>query len=287
MRVPRPFAAPLAALLLLTACDTGPSGPPSPALWEVTGPDGAHGWLFGTAHSLPDGYDWGTPKVDAALAQAAALIVEVNLANELPDHAVDLARTPGMGSALARVGPAYRERLAAAFNDVGVTDAMFEDVETWGVALGLATNLTSGASENGADLALIRQAGAKPVVELEGYTRQLAIFDQLPEAEQADMLEIVAAEAENAEADAEKQLAAWRSGKIEVIEAEMDSGLLADPELREALLTRRNQDWAVQVDTMLKTGDALFIAVGLAHLLGEEGLPALLEKRGYTVKRIQ
>ena len=49
---------------------------PSPALWEVTGADGARGWLFGTIHALPDGVEWRTPALDEALTQAATLVVD-------------------------------------------------------------------------------------------------------------------------------------------------------------------------------------------------------------------
>ena len=69
----------LAGALALTGCG-GPAREwpePSPALWEVTGPDGAQGWLFGTIHSLPEGARWRTPAVDEALARSSLLVVEV------------------------------------------------------------------------------------------------------------------------------------------------------------------------------------------------------------------
>ena len=55
----RPIAAPLAALLLLVACDRANpppqfDAPPSPILFEVANDEGeVEGWLFGTMHSLP------------------------------------------------------------------------------------------------------------------------------------------------------------------------------------------------------------------------------------------
>ncbi len=64
---------------MLTACGEPERDwpAPSPALWEVSGPQGERGWLFGTIHSLPDGAEWRTPAVDRALAASDVLVVEI------------------------------------------------------------------------------------------------------------------------------------------------------------------------------------------------------------------
>ena len=75
----RILALALALAAALAACG-GPEEdwpPPSPALWEVSGPDGETGWLFGTIHALPEGVEWETPALEAALDRADALVVEV------------------------------------------------------------------------------------------------------------------------------------------------------------------------------------------------------------------
>jgi len=74
---------------------------------------------------------------------------------------------------------------------------------------------------------------------------------------------------------------------LATLEREMAGGILADPELRQALLTARNRAWTERVAALLAQGRRPLVAVGAAHMLGSEGLPALLAARGYTVRRIQ
>lgn len=290
MRWHGPALALLAAVLaLLASCAAQPDlPPPSPALWEVTGEDGRKGWLFGTVHALPDGYDWRTDTLDNAFDAADSLVIEADLEQADSRLYRELATTAGLGPPSERVEPVLRAQLAAAFAEAGLPEDSFVDMESWAVALTLASAFRPGKSSNGVDLALARTRGEKPLVELEGYAAQLSIFDRLPVSEQLDMLQIVAAEAGQATTEGDRQALAWRAGEVETLEAALDKGLLADPELREALLVRRNREWADRIDLLLREdGSRPFIAVGAAHLPGDEGLVALLRARGYTVTRIQ
>jgi uncharacterized protein YbaP (TraB family) len=72
-----------------------------------------------------------------------------------------------------------------------------------------------------------------------------------------------------------------------LIEAETKRGLLADPELREALFTGRNERWTARVQREMEAGLRPFVAVGAAHMAGPQGLPAMLEARGYKVTRLR
>ncbi len=59
-----------------------------------------------------------------------------------------------------------------------------------------------------------------------------------------------------------------------------------DASSSKAFLFDRNHNWAEQLQAVLPQ-KATFIAVGAAHLPGEEGLIALLRKMGYTVEPVQ
>lgn len=284
-----------AAALLVGACDSEPPADeapaPSPAIYELASPGGqVEGWMFGTIHALPDGTEWRTERIDAIVGQADMLVVEIAA---LEDSAANsrvferLARSPGQPDLLDRVDPAMRPDLLDLMDRGGFEDRDFAGLETWAAALSLARVMRYGDSANGVDRALIREFSGRPIDELEGFERQLAIFDRLPESEQRDLLGAVVADYRRVQADPARLAVAWRAGDLATLERESQRGMLADPELRAVFLSDRNRAWAERLVAIL-AGDARpLIAVGAAHLVGTEGLPSLLEQRGYTVTRIQ
>lgn len=58
------------------------------------------------------------------------------------------------------------------------------------------------------------------------------------------------------------------------------------PDLYQALLVRRNQAWLPLIEAMLTTQDVELVLVGALHLVGDEGVLAMLAKRGYTVEQL-
>lgn len=280
----------LLGALWLAGCgassDSGRDWPePSPALWEVTSPDGNRGWLFGTIHALPDGVAWRTPGFDEALGRSSVLLVEV-LQSDLDDaqSVFDrLGTSPDLPPLLQRFEPDERADVTVLLDRAGVSDTSFRHSETWAAALILSASARTGDTANGVDRALL--AERPEVLALESAQAQLSIFDRLPEEEQEDLLLAVAREAAAQRADA--SVKAWLTGDEEAFVALAQDSLLADPELRAALLDARNLAWIERIVAAVDAGDRPFVAVGASHMIGPSGLPALLSARGYRVRRIQ
>lgn len=282
--------------LLLAACSAGQGGddetspPPSPALYEVMSAGGElEGWVFGTIHSLPDDTEWRTDALERAVQDAEVLVVEVaGLADgaAIAETFAELSYNDQTIPIRSRVPSDRHETLDALLDEAGISSVQLIHSDTWAAALSLARVTGTGDPENGADRWLISAFSGRPALELEGAEAQLGIFDALPEKEQRDLLLLVLEEFERGKEPARDLAEAWRLGRIEEIEEAGRRGLLSDPELREALLTQRNRDWVGKLDGIARVRPPMLVAVGAAHLPGEDGILALLEQRGYSIRRI-
>lgn len=278
----------LAAAWALASCQPAPMKV-HPALWEVSGPDGQNGWLFGTVHALPRPADWRSAAIDRALSGSDRLVLEIHDVTD-PDAVARifqrLATSPGQPPIASRVPPALRPRLDALMRRDSIDPAQFATMETWAAAITLArASAPQDKGSYGLDAAVIAAAPGKPVAELEGATRQLEIFDRLPERDQRDMLALTVQSGEDQASESPVQ--AWARGDMAAIERATHADILADPELRAALLVDRNRDWTRQIAVMLRSGAHPFVAVGAAHVAGSDGLPAMLAAQGFTVRRVQ
>lgn len=282
-------------LLVLAGCSDAPGetvgrDPAHPLLYEIASADGvSRGWMLGTIHALPDGTEWRTPAIERAIGDAGVLVVEIRDLGEDGHVArafAALATSHGLPTLAERVPPELAAPLATLLVRGGLSPDRFAKTETWAAAIALARVDATGDPANGVDRALLADFAGRPVRELEGAEAQLAIFDGLSETDQRAMLAAVVRDAERARRDPGRLERAWLAGDATAIEASTREGFLAEPALREALLTGRNRRWADALVPLLESGPRPLVAVGSAHLVGPEGLAALLEARGYRLRRI-
>ena len=286
------FPVALAGALWLVSCGGSDRAPdrawpaPSPALWEVTAPDGDKAWLFGTVHALPDGVAWRTPAFEAAFDDAELLVVEIaalgDTAQAFPIFQ-RLSVTDGLPQLSHRVTGPDRAVVEALLDQVDARESDYDAMESWAAAMVLAGGVRLGDPDNGVDRAVLDSG--KPAEGLETFAQQFALFDALPQTEQNDLLVAVAHEATGS--DPAAALEFWLEGDVGALEQLAQAGMLGDPELRAALLDGRNRAWLDRIVPLIDEGRQPFVAVGAAHMLGNGGLPALLAQRGFTVRRLQ
>lgn len=282
----------LAVLAVLALGSCSKPAEVRPAMWLVEGPGGQKAWLFGTIHALSEPVDWRSDKVDRALAQSDRLVLEVAAIGD--DQATAnafarLASSSGLPSLDQRLPPDLHDELADALKQGGIKPGSLDGYESWAVALMLqqaAARASDSDSGNGIDRA-VASGYRGPIEEFEGAAAQLAIFDRLPEGAQRALLVASLEGRENPVVESRRLAEAWAMGDLATIEHATDSELAREPVLREALLVGRNRAWTERLTAMLKAGGHPFVAVGTAHLVGKDGLPAMLEARGYKVTRLQ
>jgi uncharacterized protein YbaP (TraB family) len=290
----------LAMLGLATLASCATTSEPSsagarPAMWQVADRDTTV-YLFGTIHLLPKNYSWRTAAFDQAVSGSQSLVVETIVDSTNPQAlAGELARLgfrDGLPPLATRVPPEKRALLDGAIAKTGIPRPAFDRMETWAAAfmlLGTQFKDLGLTGDDGVETVLrasFAQAG-KPVGQLESNTEQLSLFDTLPESAQRALLEgaIDAPAAMRSQFD--EMLSAWASGDVAAIGTSFNEDLAGSPELRDALLKRRNVNWTRWIQRRMTTPGSVFVAVGAGHLAGADSVVAMLQRDGYQVKRVQ
>jgi uncharacterized protein YbaP (TraB family) len=85
-------------------------------------------------------------------------------------------------------------------------------------------------------------------------------------------------------------LEAWERGDEDTLLEAFFGALEEHPELEpfyDALLFERNETMARQLLDLAKDGQTRFVVLGVAHMVGERGIPAFLALHGFDVRRIE
>lgn len=137
---------------------------------------------------------------------------------------------------------------------------------------------TRGTSLFPMDFALAEAAvrHRKPVLGLESLRFQQDLMATLGGGE--DMAAMLAEDPQAIETLTN----AYRSGELAQISEQTEC---EDESVRELLFSRRNFRWADQLERGLKRG-GLFVAVGVGHFPGDDGLLRILDERGLHAQRV-
>ena len=278
----------LAALLVWVFAGAASAAPP---MWVVHGPHGVI-VLFGSVHILPPDLNWESYRLKRAVAHAKEIWFEIPLDNASMAAASQAAETEGLqppGQTLsAELTPTDQVRLTKLAETYAVPMEELDRLKPWlaEIRLSVASYRDLGASR---DLGVEHQilAGARPEArqrafetpeEQVGYLAGGALPDQIAS------LEETFGELEAGPGGFQRLVRAWMAGDLAALSAEsLDPMAKAAPAIYRTMVVQRNQRWLKVLLTRLsEPGDAV-VVVGVGHLIGPQGLPALLRAQGVKV----
>ena len=286
----------LASLVLIFAAllAAAHSAHAEPAIWVVKGPH-ATVYLFGTIHALQKSDSWHSAKIDAAIEQSQTLWLEIPNVDDAASMQ-PLVMHLGMDQVhplSTKLTADQLGKLTKAANTVGLPggEAMFETFKPWlaALTLSIAPLMQAGYDPStGVEIELRPEfvKANKSVKGFETAEQQMRYFADMPERVQIDFLNSELDDFDTAVAKFKKMLAAWSAGDTDSLD-KLNNADFRDkyPDLFQTLVVKRNQNFTTQIQDLLKGDGISFVAIGAGHLVGKDGVPAMLEKQGYKVIR--
>ena len=262
-----------------------------PALWVVKDEDTTI-YLFGTVHILKPGMSWFDDGVKEAFDKSDRLVLEIVEPPQAETQALF------MKLAMDQTGKTLRSKMTdgdraiydAAMTKIGLPVAGLDPFDPWAAAVTLSVlgmqkkgfDVNSGAEKQ---LTAAAKAANKPIGGVETMEFQLGVFDSMSEAEQIKFLIEGAKVIDDLESTMDKMVNLWAAPDPEGLATLMNEGMTSRA-LYDALLTRRNANWAKWIEAEMKKPGTTFMAVGAGHLAGGTSVQALLPAYGLTATRV-
>ena len=265
-----------------------------PALWRVRDDDSTL-YLYGTVHLLPDGLDWQRDDLLDVFGQAGTVFFEADSEGVAGAQAQALVTRRGLrtdGLRLSDQLDSYQAKLLEAVShNGGVPLAQLDSMQPW-----LATELLTLAAAESAGLSADMSPDAalrsrarrqgKNVAFLERAEDQILQVADLPVDVQLSVLTDTMERFDDTPALLERTARDWAAGDVDALERDLMSAMAdAPPAYLDAVLTRRNADWAEQLSAWMDGSGTAVAVVGTLHLLGENSLLDALEERGLAPTR--
>ncbi|HEX9853106.1 MAG TPA: TraB/GumN family protein [Woeseiaceae bacterium] len=265
------------------------------SMWRLDG-DVNSVYLLGSVHLLRAG-DHPLPSViHDAYEDAETLIMELDMDDIDPVEAQSLLTELGLihddRSLNDLMGPGPYAEAETFANRADIPLAMLAKSEPWLAAITVEQLMLARIGFNplfGIESHLTEKAALddKEILGLETIRQQLEFLDSMSLESQRALLLQSLKESVDIRKIMDELIDAWRHGDLAFMEDNMLDDMRQYPELYQTIVVDRNIDWAGQFEDLLDEDDDYLIVVGALHLIGDDGVPALLTKRGRDVVQLQ
>jgi uncharacterized protein YbaP (TraB family) len=300
------MAVALAAAVVALAAAPADAAEAKALLWRIEHPGFQPGYLFGTMHvDEPDIIDI-SPAVRAALLEADMLVGE-GVPSAAFEAAIiaDVARTQPHERAEALLDAQVMDGLVEAGRCYGIEEEEARVLPLWVLVAVFALLSPEDVRQErqylfrrgerilDEELAHIALTAGKFALWIESPRRSIGFFKDMPRPDVLALLDEVARDPTcEPEQGRDVVLDLYRARDLDGMLALIDHGIsqVEDPalwrRLWRRLLPERNHGMVQRIESLAQV-NKLFVAVGAAHLPGEEGVIALLRQRGWQVEPIE
>jgi uncharacterized protein len=283
----RPFAAAFICCLSITASAQGEHH----SLWSV---QGAHNtvYLLGSVHVLKLSDSALPAELMRAYDSSKALVMEVDVGEimtALTRPSVVAMKLLPAGQTLAMaMGTEIYPRFVAQARDAGLDPDFMTGVQPWAAALTLQQvefALQGFDPSAGVDMQLASRARAdgKPITGLETLEDEYQVFNAMSLEEQRQFVLKSLEDRDNSQRELDAIIKQWRAGDAKGLETAMAIEFRDFPALLERLTIDRNRKWMPAIDKLLDSGRDYLVVVGVLHLIGKDGIVAMLKAQGHDV----
>lgn len=297
----RKFVAALSALALASCASSGvqtaePQFPPGPALYVARDADSTV-YIFGTLHIRRPNEEWGGPLARAGLAEASELWTEMDISPAVQAQMQGLVMRYGIARPGAPLSSFFNDeenaRIAETARSIGLTAEALNVFQPWlaGLTIQVMQMMRSGYSaESGADNMIHAEAiaGGKTTRWFETAEQQIQMMAGMSRDVQRQMVLEALTEVDAGGDMMETMATAWENGDLRTLEQLVVVDTAREyPELYDVLIVNRNNAWVATLHQEMQGSGVDFVAVGMGHVIGEQGLVAQLRALGYTVERVE
>lgn len=269
-------------------------GQGSPALWKLSDEDTTI-YLLGTVHLLRPEMEWMSPEIEAAILQSDTVVFEADTTS--PQAQRDIMQF-SVAEGLYNDGTQLTNSLTAdeiaelkeGLEIVGLPVEALQPQKPWFAAINISVKqMVDGGfdPESGVEKVIERQAMAQGAgfAYLETIDQQLGGLARLDTCEQVDFLLMTADSLETGTEALDLLIEEWLDGDVHGLGVLMaNPDMLGSQAIYDVMMTERNARWVPQITAMLDDPGTKLIAVGAAHLAGEDSVITMLRNEGYTVE---
>jgi uncharacterized protein YbaP (TraB family) len=263
--------------------------------WETTTPDSTV-YLLGSMHLATSDIYPLRDLIMQAYKRSDKLVVELNMtgANQrvIQQRMLERGTYAGDRSLRDELSPETWRELSQRLESNGLSPRLMLSMKPGLVVTTLSTveMMKLGLSpEQGIDRYFLEKARPKkPVLELETVDRQLDAVLDVPAPEL--MVRQSLDQLDDLESMMDQMVGSWKRGDAAALnKLVIEDELAKHPEYRELherLFDERNREMAEKILAMQRDGGTYFVVVGAGHLVGKEGIIALLERRGQDPRQL-